>query len=183
MSKVNDALKRVRDAQQSAPRTVQAAPLRPTIPVPAPAPAAGMRLMPIVFAVVVLFGLVSLILLWQVRHTKTAPVMTVKAAEAPSPAVQITSVAPPRPALPAVAAPKPASAPPTVAPIPTAITPPAPVIKLQGILYSGHNSSAMISGQTVTAGDEVGGYRVTAINQRSVTLVNANRTNVLTLGR
>jgi hypothetical protein len=54
---------------------------------------------------------------------------------------------------------------------------------LQGILYIGRGSSAVISGQTVVAGDEVGGYRVAAIGQRSVTLVNGNRTNVLSLNR
>jgi hypothetical protein len=137
--------------------------------------------MPIVFAVVALAGLVSLILLWQARQKQTAPVAT-EPAPAPAP-TQIASVAPPKPALPPAVTKTVASAPAATTPVPTVAAPPAPVIKLQGILYSGRNSSAMISGQTVTTGDEVGGYRVTGISQRSVTLVSANRTNILTLSR
>ena len=67
-------------------------------------------------------------------------------------------------------------------PAPAAVSP-VPVIKLQGILFAGRSSTAMISGQTVKTGDEVGGYRVAAIDQRSVTLVCATHTNVLSLGR
>jgi hypothetical protein len=181
MSKVNDALKRVRDAQQSAPRPADAPPLRASIPAPAPAP--GMGLMPTAFAVATLVGLVSLILLWQVRQKQTAPVATVTPAPTPAP-VQIVSITLPKPAPAPSTTPKStANTPVAAAPVSIPAVPPTPVIKLQGILYSTNNSSAMISGQTVMAGDEVGGYRVAAISQRSVTLVSANRTNILKLGR
>ena len=185
MSQVNDALKRVRDTQQNAPRPAEAPPLRSPIPAPAPAPARGIGLlMPIVFIAVALLGLTLFLGLRQKPMTSTEQPATTAIAKPDSaaPANQIASVAKPKPALPS---------PPktsvresvTAAPTPAVPEQPTPVIKLQGILYSGHNSSAMISGQTVRDGDEVNGYRVAAIGQRSVTLVSATQTNVLSLNR
>jgi hypothetical protein len=114
-----------------------------------------------------------------VRQKQIAPVATVRQAAAPAPR-QIASVATTKPTLPQPAAPKASALTPAA---PAAAAPQASVIKLQGILYTGYGSSAVISGQTVTTGDEVGGYRVAAIGERSVTLVSGTRTNVLSLNR
>jgi hypothetical protein len=188
MSKVNDALKRVRDTQQSHPRPADTPSLRSSIPLPAPAPTPGIGLMPIAFAVVAFVGVLGLILLWRHRHEQIPATRQPVAVANPAPAVstpaptQVASVARPKPPLPAVTTPKARVGAP-VAPIPAAVAPSASVIKLQGILYSSHNPSAMISGQTVTAGDEIKGYRVSAIGQHSVTLVKGTQTNMLSLGR
>ncbi|HLX70626.1 MAG TPA: hypothetical protein VKV04_13450 [Verrucomicrobiae bacterium] len=186
MSQVNDALKRVRDTQQQgAPRSAEIQLMRPPMPAAAPEPARGVRLlMPIVFIAVALLGL-SVFLQLRQKQPAQPPAANVKPTPAPEP-MEVASVAKPEPELPALppAAPKPnASASVAMVPAPTVAAPPPKLIKLQGILYAGHSSTAMISGQTVMAGDEVGGYRVAAIDQRSVTLVCAARTNVLSLGR
>lgn len=176
MSQVNDALKRVRDT--SAPPG-EVAPLRSLVAAPAPAPARSMGLMlPIVFIAVALLGL-SVFLQFRQRQIVSArqPPATIK----PAP-MHVASDATAKQALPP-AAPNASTSSPVAAGIPTAAPTPTPVIKLQGILYAGHGSSAMISGQTLMTGDEIGGYRVAAIGQHSVTLVCATHTNVLSLGR
>lgn len=183
MSQVNDALKRVRDTQRGASRPTDApAPRLPT-PTPTPTPPHGTGLiLPIAFAVAALIGLIGLILLWQLRQKQTAPIATMNPAPASAP-IQIASVAPPGKTLPAAAPKASASRPMAALPAPAAAASSASVIRLQGILYTSHGSTAVISGQTVAAGDEVGGYRVAAIGEHSVTLVNGTRTNVLSLNR
>jgi hypothetical protein len=61
--------------------------------------------------------------------------------------------------------------------IPTKPPPP----KLQGILYSRTQPSAIISGTTVFAGSRFGQFRVAAIRPASVILISEHQTNVLTL--
>lgn len=174
MSQVNDALKRVRDAQQTAPRPVGTPQLRLPKPAAAPAPEQGL-MRGIAFIAVALCGL-SLFLEFRQKHATPGQQPAAMSNPAPAP-TQIASAATPGQPGPVKTA---AGA---AAPNPAVTAPSAPVTKLQGILYSGHGSSAMISGQTVMAGDEVNGYRVAAISQRSVTLVSATQTNVLSLGR
>lgn len=57
---------------------------------------------------------------------------------------------------------------------------PAPT-KLQGIVFSRTRPSVMIDSKTLFIGDKLNGYRVTAIDRESVTLVSTSQTNILTL--
>jgi len=70
---------------------------------------------------------------------------------------------------------------PTVASTRPAAAPPSALPKLQGIFYRRERSSAVVNGKTVMVGSMVGEYLVAAIDQKSVTLVSASRTNVLSL--
>jgi hypothetical protein len=70
----------------------------------------------------------------------------------------------------------------TIATPVAAPAPPKPApLRLQGILFNPRRPSAMISGKTVFVGDKVGGFRVAAIDQDSVTLAGAGQTKVLSL--
>jgi len=118
-------------------------------------------------------------------------------ASAPAPAALITAPVPAtqpvgQPAAsPAVAAtpgpPLPVAAPPP-APAATADSAPPgpepaskPPLKLQGVIAHPTRPSALISGKLLFKGDRIEEFRVVAIEPRSVTLVGAGRTNVLTL--
>ncbi len=71
-----------------------------------------------------------------------------------------------------------------VAPTPPPVEPPSPPLslKLQGIFFNPRQPAALINGRTVFIGSEFDEARVTAINQRSVTVVTpAGRTNILKL--
>ena len=67
-----------------------------------------------------------------------------------------------------------------VAPI-TVAPPKPPEPKLQGILFAAARPCAIVNGQTVFVGDQVGKLRVAAISKDSVTLQNETETNVLSL--
>jgi hypothetical protein len=131
-----------------------------------------------------LVALVGVVVIWQIRqkHGLESPqpvaARTANPVVAPAP-VQIAKAPVAKPQITQVAAEKQGTN--VTGPVVTAPSP--PVLKLQAILFSGHGSSAMISGQTVATGDEVDGYRITAIGQRSVTLASAKETKVLTLNR
>jgi hypothetical protein len=57
-----------------------------------------------------------------------------------------------------------------------------PALRLQGIFYSSTKPSALVNGKTVFVGEEISGWRVTAIEPQSVSLQHANgETNVLAL--
>ncbi len=189
MSRINDALKRAKEAQQSSPAPAPAPQLRPAQPTQPPARGIGL-MVPVVFVVVALLGV---FLLWQIRQKGTAenqpPEQTVLAAAAPAPAAT-------QPAVPAIAAaPQPTISPPPapgsmVALVQTphaasvlASANPSPSLRLQAVFFTPHSVSAMISGQTVTTGDEVAQYHVAAITPNSVTLVSSGQTNVLKLKR
>jgi len=189
MSRINDALKRAKDAQQGAPPPVPAPQLRPAQPTQPPARGNGL-MVPVVFVVVALLGL---FLLWQIRQKRTAenqpPQPDVLAAATPAPAApQPTppaTVVAPQPAIPPPAALAPAAVPvriPQAAPV-LAVADSSPSLRLQAVFFTPHSVSAMISGQTVTTGDKVAEYLVAAISPGSVTLVSAGRTNVLKLKR
>jgi hypothetical protein len=66
------------------------------------------------------------------------------------------------------------------APARPATAKPAP-LKLQSIIYNPTRPSAMVNGKFLFIGDRVQGYRVTAINQETVTLLGDGQTNVLSL--
>lgn len=60
--------------------------------------------------------------------------------------------------------------------------PPKPALpKLQGIVFDPKRPSAVISGKTLFVGERIGGFRLAAITQESVTLVGGGQTNILTL--
>jgi hypothetical protein len=64
----------------------------------------------------------------------------------------------------------------------TQALPPKPKLpKLQAIVFSPARPSVMISGKTLFIGDKLNGFRVTAIDQESATLVGGGQTNVLSL--
>jgi len=194
MSRINDALKRAQNAQQNNPPPHGGPQMQPVSPEQAATRGIGLAL-PFAF---VLIALVGLLFVWQIRqkhaaqNTSPAESRSVTVAPAAPPKVVVvsstvkpispapveepmaqTAIAPAPPAQP-VARPLPAPAPVPAAP---------PALKLQGILFSGSSSSALINGQSVMTGDRVGEYRVRIISQRSVTLVSATRTNVLTLNQ
>jgi hypothetical protein len=53
--------------------------------------------------------------------------------------------------------------------------------KLQAIVFSPKRPSVMINGKSLFIGEKLNGFRVTAIDRESVTLVGSGQTNVLTL--
>lgn len=210
MSLINDALKRARQAQETAPAPESPGPqLRPQ---ETPSKARrGMGLMvPVSLALVALLGL---LLVWQVwkhystRSSRTAPAavaeLPVHARQATAPIAEPVPT-PPVPTSKPVAAPEPAvaptPAPATVTPEPAAPVqtapassaatnapaaapgPPKPdLLRLQGIVYSPQRPSAVVSGKTVFVGDRVRDFRVTTITAESVTLSRSGETIVLTL--
>jgi hypothetical protein len=56
-----------------------------------------------------------------------------------------------------------------------------PALKLQGIFYSRKNPTAVINGKIRAVGDRIGGARLLAIDQETVTVVEGGKTNQLTL--
>ena len=196
MSQINDALKRAQ-AQQSPPPG-NAGQWQPPAPEQTATRGVGLAV-PFVFALIALLGL---FFLWQVRqkqaaqnHAPAESRLAAAASVAPETApqaaapVETVAVSNPKTDVTAPAEQKPAaSAPIAAAPVPQPVTasvspaaPAPPPLRLQAVLFSGQNSSAMINGQTVMAGDSVGEYHVSTINRRSVTLISATRTNILTL--
>lgn len=193
MSRINDALKRAKAAEQKKLQPTDGLRLRPAEP---QAASRGTRLA--TFFIFVLGVSLGLFLVWHVRQ---------KLAARSRPAAESRTVAPANAAktTPAAATPRavgstqqgslhgPATAAPEAATMSADATssgaapPDVPAFKLQGILYSARSPLAMIDGQTVKIGDklgdEVGGYRVAAIAERTVTLVNGTQTNVLKLNR
>lgn len=68
-------------------------------------------------------------------------------------------------------------------PIPKAAAP-APVfppLKLQGLIFQGTLSSALINGQVLRVGEDIGGVRVVAIGRDEVTVTLDGQTKVLKL--
>jgi hypothetical protein len=200
MSRINDALKRAQAAQQSSSLTSDAPQLPAVTPEQTATRGIGLAV-PFAFALIALLGL---FLLWQIRQKRisqnalpsvaqSATVASSASATTPRPAAPSEAVVVSTPKVPMASPaeeksivqspiPAPAAAHPVILPArPSAPVPPP--LRLQAVLFSGPTSSAMINGQTVMAGDSVGGYRVSAIHERSVTLTSAKRTNILTLNQ
>ncbi len=182
MSLVNDALKRAKEAQKKGQPEAPVPQLRPPEPAAAPSGGIGM-LVPIVIAGIAIVGLS---VVWQNRHKAAArepavppkPIAPVVVVQETKPPVQKVVAPAPKPVAPVVAVvekPAPAPMPATV------VGAPVPPFKLQAIFYTPGHSSAMINGKSVKAGDVYRGFRITAITQRSATLVSATQTNVMTL--
>lgn len=209
MSLINDALKRAKAAQATAPRAEEAIPhLRPVESAPGGFNGSGLVL-PVVLTAAALGGL---FFLWQAgsNHTQAAnpapatsnpPVVGTPSAASPSVSAEpghggtrpYQEAATPAPVAATVQTPTPA--PSAVAPVdavggatqvaqPAApvVTTPAPP-RLQAIFYTPARPSAMISGKTVFVGDRVAGFQVAAITRESATLVGAGSTNLLSLER
>lgn len=197
MSLINDALKRTKDAQQQNPPPPSGPPLKPADPAEAKTASNAKTLLYIMVACVV-FG--NALLFFAMSGKKSKPAETSKLG-APTP----VAAPPTNPAPVAVVPPAPAPevmenvkreaatavvVPPVIAtnpPVeqPVAVAPPEPPkpapLKLQSIIFNASRSSAMISGKFVFVGDKVQGYRVTAIDQETVTLIGNGQTNVLSL--
>lgn len=210
MSLINDALKRLKEAQpQAAPPPVHNLQLRPIEPAQYTRHTLGL-ILPAVLAVA---ALLLLLFVWQsaqrngsmqLTEVKARTAMTANPTPAPQPATASVAAAPAAP----VPAPStmPAEGPPdlpaaTAVFVPTnlpvaeaqdggvtntvvvAETPPpkpAPP-KLQAIIFSPNRPSVMIGGKTLFIGDKLNGFRVMAIDRESATLVGAGQTNLLTL--
>jgi hypothetical protein len=66
----------------------------------------------------------------------------------------------------------------------TAAVPPTPALpKLQGIAYNPARPCAIVNGQTVYVGDQIGEFRVKAISANTLTLESGTETKVLSLGK
>jgi len=195
MSLINDALKRAKAAQQQTPPSADGPALKPAEPTHAPDPGSSKMLFYILIACVVI-GNLFLFIYASNRDGKKSEAAPVVARELPA----TTVVSPPAPVVVPVSAPVVAAAPPVEAgpvvvvttatnaavaePVVVAAQPeppkPAP-LKLQSIVMNPTRPSAMISGKFLFVGDRVQGFRVTAIDQETVTLVGNGQTNVLEL--
>lgn len=172
MSRINDALKQVQQSQSG----------QPPAGVPPLTPAARTATGGVNWGLPILIGLLLLgagifIGMALFQHFTTLP-----AASAPVnlAAIAVTSPKAVEPTVAvAVATPVkvvPATNQPTVAPVvavPVAAVVPAP-LKLQGIMADPGRPSAIINGQTVLVGDQVGDFRVKAISPTTVTLEKAD---------
>jgi hypothetical protein len=198
MSLINDALKRTKDAQQQNPPPAGGPPLKPADPATTKSTSNAKSLLYIMIACVVV-GNALLFFAIQDRGAKKeiAPAVpvapTTAAAVAPAPTASVAPAPVPQPA--------------KSEPAPAAIANPAPIatpvvseknsndallaaqpeparpvpLKLQSIIFNPSKPSAMVSGKFVFIGDKVQGFRVTAIDQETVTLVGSGQTNILSL--
>lgn len=195
MSLINDALKRTKQAQEQNPPPNEGPEFKPIDPQTAKS-AKNTKSLLYVMVGCVLVGNALLFLALRNHGEKKpepAPVQaSAKADPAPNqsttttPAPELPKTAPaPQPAAAVVpnAAPASAAAPETNAVAPVAPPePPKPApLRLQSIVYNPGRSSAMVSGKFVFVGDKVQGFRVTAIDKETVTLVGNGQTNVLSL--
>ena len=198
MSLINDALKRTKDAQQQNPPPAGGPALKPAEPALAKSASNAKTLLYVVVACA-LVGNAFLFLYFKDRGAKKEAAPAIPAAAKVSPAPAVTAPVAAIPTAPAPA-PKPVAVI-AVNPVPVAEAvavetnsavaapvvavqpePPKPApLKLQSIIYNPSRPSAMISGKFLFIGDKVQGFRVTAIDQETVTLVGNGATNVLSL--
>jgi len=197
MSLINDALKKARQAQATAPVRSSAPQLR------SPETDHPLRSGPsfVLPAIIVAVGLAGAALVWmamsghRLEVGKIDPVATANLpSHPPGPGQSIVSsphdVVSARPAAAAARATEP---PPAVVSPPATlvtVTPTTPVpeppavpasLKLNGIFYNPARPTAIVNNKLVSTGSRVGALTVLAIRQSSVTLVGGGRTNVLSL--
>jgi len=208
MSLINDALKKAREAQQTAPPPPASEPrFKPAEPDIEGRHRFGVAV-PIALALLALAGLA---LVWRVSHQPSrAELQNVQAkspatpdtAQPPAPVRAADAVENQAPDQAAAASPSaaqsspPASATRALAPtnaapaeaalpitnvVPVAAAPTRPAPKLQGIVYNPKRPSALIDGKTLFVGDRFGAFRVMAISHDTVTLTGAGVTNLLSL--
>ncbi|EEF57080.1 hypothetical protein [Pedosphaera parvula] len=188
MSLINDALKQAKAAQPTVTAPAEGPALRPVERERRPD---GTRfLLPALVAVILALAVT---LLWIWFHGAVQPGASVRARTV-SDAVNVAPAPAIEPARQVVAAPTPAQVKPvepaalvTGVPAATAISnttsnvtettntviakPEPPIYKLQAIFYNPRHPSAMISGKTVSVGDQVKGAKVISIQQEAVTIV------------
>jgi hypothetical protein len=181
MSLINDSLKRAMQARPKGPATAAGPELRP---VETPARPRGFPsiLLPLCAAVLLV---AAGVLFWRgfssgnkglkVRASTPAPVV----AAAPAPVQPAVAAAAPTNTVVGTVAAEPVTNPPAVAQSPK----PEPITyRLQSIFYRVKDPSAVINGKTIFLGDRVGGARVLAIGQDSVTILTpTGQTNILDL--
>jgi hypothetical protein len=162
MSKINDALKRAKDAQRE--NTPSSVPPLPPIEARPQERGANWILPGAIFFLII----VAVLLFATSAAMRLSKTTIAEPVAAPTQAV-ITAVAPePLPVVTNLAA-SPAKV-------------PQPV-RVQGIVSDPVHPWAIISGKTVYVGDLVDGMRVTAISREAITLVGNGQTNKLTVGQ
>jgi len=164
MSRINDALKRAQRAQNKQPPVPEVRVPRLLPAESRPGNAIGWILPGVIgFLIVAACLLIGMALLTR-TVTKSNSEPRLAAAELVKPEAVPMSVAvlktpPPQPASPASLA---------LPPKPPSLSPPEP--KLQGIVYAATQPWAIVDGQTVHVGDQLGAFRVKEISPRAVTL-------------
>ena len=193
MSLINDALKRAKEAQQQNPPPTGGPALKLAEPATTK-PASNAKSWLYLMVACVVLGNALLFFAIKDRGAKSgaAPATPTGPAAAPANpapviAAAVAPAAPPPAKVPIVSA----NATPVGAPVVVVVEtnsvaaqpePPKPApLKLQSIIYNPSRPSAMISGKFLFVGDKVQGFRVTAINQETVTLIGNGQTNVLSL--
>ncbi|MEY4386732.1 MAG: hypothetical protein RLY20_2015 [Verrucomicrobiota bacterium] len=187
MSLINDALKRTKEAQQLTPAAANGPELKTIDSATAKTASSSKTLLYIMVACVFLGNALIFLHYFLNDQGNKKPAPATASTNIVSPQVT-AAVTPPSPA--AVSATPPAAQPATnsssladtnIATV-TAPEPPKPApLRLQSIIFNPRRPSAMVSGKFVFVGDKVQGFRVTAINQESVTLIGNGQTNVLSL--
>ena len=170
MSHINDALKRAQEAQQENPPTTPPLEFRPVEPDQQPPRRSTTLLVGLSLVIVAILGLSSLLVYFISQSDSSTLQVAARVIDPPLAPLAAVSNAP--------AEPKTNAAVDVAAAV---VTPPAPPMKLQGIFFNPRNPSALVSGQSVSLGDHVGGFRVVGISPVAVTLVSATATNVLSL--
>jgi hypothetical protein len=138
-------------------------------------------------AALALVAVLVLFLLWEVSRQRASQPQEVRATAEAAPvteSVQPTEVPPPAaetPRPPAPGTPQVVSVATNTPAVSEDVKPLAP--RLQAVIFSPRNPSAVINGRTVFKGDRLGAFRVTSITANSATLVGEGQTNVLTMER
>lgn len=201
MSRIADALKRAKAAQQTAPeRDSTAIPYQQADPKSAPSSGKGV----IVPVGLLLLTVAALIAVWLgFRKGNSAAPIAATAAVPPAAAPNTTPAVPqsapaasleatPVTVTPVVASPttvqtaadlSPVAAPKTSEPVAEPAPQNPPPLRLQAIFFSPSRPWAMIGGKTLFVGDQVGDFKVVAIASESATLVSGGQTNILTVSQ
>ena len=169
MSHINDALKRAQQAQQENPPATPPLEFRPAEPDQQPHRRPTGLHIGLAVVVVAILGLSILLVRVIMQSDSSTLPAAARVIDPPLAPLAAVSNAPADPKTNAVVD------------VAAAMTnSPAPM-KLQGIFFNPRNPSALVSGQSVSLGDHVGGFRVVGISPVAVTLVSATATNVLSL--
>jgi len=193
MSLINDALKKAKQAQATAPVRESAPQLR-SAETDHPVRSGPSLILP---AIIVAGGLFGAALVWvamsgrKPEAQKTDSVVAVssppspfKTGQAVAPtATEVVSTTPTAVlSVPTKLEPTIVTPPPSVAAPASASLPPAPVLpKLNGIFYNPTKPTAIVNNKLVSTGSRVAEFTVLAITQSSVTIAGGGQTNVLSL--
>ncbi len=166
MSLINDALKQTRQSQPQSPPSTPP----PLPPVESAAQGGGSWLAPVM--IILLLAAAGIFIgLSLTKHAPPFPSTPLVAATMTQRVETATMVAT------AVTNPPPDTN------VVAMVSPTPPEPKLQGILFDAAHPCAIVNGNTVFAGDQVGEFRVAAILKDRVTLQSKTETKVLSLSR